>query len=75
MEKAAPAPKNINFFPQIKPFAHFACLSNRREVSGLKKINWLQWVHRLIKRDMKDFRENAEEKRDMYDLVRKKLKR
>ena len=75
MEKVAPAPKTIKFFPQIKPFTRFACLSNRREVNGLKKINWLQWVLRLIRRDMKDVRENAEEKRDMYDLVRKKLKR
>lgn len=67
--------KNRDFFRWIKLFLPESCLGYGKEVAGLKKISFIQWVVRLIGRDMEAFREDAKDRQKIYDYVRKRLKR
>lgn len=40
----------------------------------MKKISFIQWFIRLVKRDMKEYEVDGREKRKTYDVVQGKLK-
>lgn len=41
----------------------------------MQRISFIQWIIHLIKRDMKEYKEDEREKQKIYDAVQKKIKK